>query len=100
MFIWKEKLPHECKLPSGRRIDRIAPGAVWRCRQCKTVWTYVGHVDGLWKRGFDLIEELRILAWFATGRKNSEMVPLADFTRERIARALHIAADRLEETEL
>lgn len=43
-----------------------------------------------------LVRELRVLTGFVTGTRNGELVPLADFMRERIAKAITMAADALE----
>ena len=43
-----------------------------------------------------LVGELRILPEFAIGTRNGELVPLADFMRERMANAMTLAADTLE----
>lgn len=44
----------------------------------------------------DLPRELRVCAEFADGMLRGELVPLADFTRYRMAKALREAATRLE----
>jgi hypothetical protein len=43
-----------------------------------------------------IIAEARAAADFADGLKNGQLVPLADFTRQRIAKALRDTATELE----
>lgn len=44
----------------------------------------------------ELSSELRTCAWFADGTRGDALVPLADFTRHRIAKALRDAATELD----